>query len=556
MIPGEAAREFLAATETQAGVEAAELRRCVRDLVALSTLPAAWIHAPPQEIVESLAEVVLRILNLDLAYVRVPQGGERLEAGRTRRSAGLAGRGGELGRKLEAWLGFDGSEPPASIPGLDAGSPPLQLALFPVGHERDCGWLVAASRRADFPREHDRLLLGVAANQLAMVLQGKSAEQKLRDSAARLAEADRRKDEFLATLAHELRNPLAPLRNGLQILRLSAAKPEAAQQARELMERQLEHMVRLVDDLMDMSRISTGKIELRREWTELGAIVHSARESIGPVIERAGHVLELALPPEPVYLDADPVRLAQVFCNLLNNAARYTEPGGTIVLAAARRDAQVEISVRDNGIGIAPQMLARVFDMFTQGDGSLEKAHGGLGIGLTIVKRLVELHGGTVQARREGPGRGSEFIVCLPVLEPGASRRPAPAPPAVLAAQPRRRILIVDDNADAAASLAVLLRMLGNEVHTAADGVAALETAVQLRPDLILLDLGMPRMNGYDACKAIRSQAWSAKTRLVALSGWGQEKHKAQAREAGFDHFLVKPVAPEALKQLLDSLNQ
>jgi CheY-like chemotaxis protein len=214
----------------------------------------------------------------------------------------------------------------------------------------------------------------------------------------------------------------------------------------------------------------------------------------------------------------------------------------------------VEIAVRDNGIGISPPMLARVFDMFTQGDSSLEKAHGGLGIGLTIVKRLVELHGGSVRARSDGAGRGSEFIVCLPVLEPGAGRRPAAPAVAARGGQPARRVLVVDDNADAAGSLALLLQALGNEVHTANDGLAGIEAAEKLRPDLVLLDLGMPKVNGYDACKAIRSQAWSNKAKLVALSGWGQVEHKARAREAGFDHFLVKPVGTQALEDLLDSL--
>jgi CheY-like chemotaxis protein len=253
-----------------------------------------------------------------------------------------------------------------------------------------------------------------------------------------------------------------------------------------------------------------------------------------------------------VYLDADPVRLAQVFCNLLNNAAKYTERGGRIVLSAQRRDAQVEISVRDNGTGIPPQMLPRVFDMFMQVDRSLEKTHGGLGIGLTLVKRLVELHGGTVQARSGGAGRGSEFIVHLPLIEPGASRRQAAAAGALPAQAPaRRRILVVDDNADSAASLALLLETLGQEVHTAGDGFAALEAAERLQPELILLDIGMPKMNGHEVCAAIRRQPWSANCILVALSGWGQEEHKARARQAGFDHYLVKPLAPEALQLLL-----
>ena len=726
MNPLEDARVAAAAPEA----ETAALRRCVRDLVALSTLPAAWSHTTPLGIVESLAEVVLRILHLDLAYVRIPKaGGGMLEAGRTRRSAAAQGRGAELGRLVAAHIRFDAAAQPGSIPDPDDGAP-LQLALTAIGHDRECGWLAAASRRADFPGADERLLLGVAANQVAMVLQRSAAEDLLReearsletlnrvgealgaelslervvqqvtdattrltgaqfgaffynvqnehgesyqlytlsgvpreafatfpmprntavfaptfagtgivrsqdirkdsrygksaphygppeghlpvvsylavpvisrskevlgglffghpepgvfderaerlaagiaaqaaiaidnarlyerqrDSAARLAEADRRKDEFLATLAHELRNPLAPLRNGLQFLRLAGAQPALAEEARAMMERQVEHLVRLVDDLLDMSRITTGKIELRREWAELGAIVHSALESIGPLIERAGHTLELALPPEPVYLDADPVRLSQVFCNLLNNAAKYTERGGKIVLSAARREREVEVSVRDTGIGIPPHMLPRVFDMFTQVDGSMEKSHGGLGIGLTIVKRLVELHGGSVQARSEGAGRGSEFAVRLPLIEPGTPRlagAPAAAAPSAPAA---RRILIVDDNADSAMSLALLLQALGHEVHTAADGPGALKAAEARRPELVLLDIGMPGMNGYDACRQLRAQPWARGATLVALSGWGQDEHKARARAAGFDHYLVKPVDLEALRRLLGAL--
>jgi PAS domain S-box-containing protein len=369
-----------------------------------------------------------------------------------------------------------------------------------------------------------------------------------------LKDADRRKDEFLATLAHELRNSLAPLRNGLQIMRLAGDDRGAMDEALGLMERQVTHMVRLIDDLMDVSRITRGKLGLRKERVELAGVVRAAVDTSRPLIHSAGHELSVTLPARPIFLDADPTRLSQVFSNLLNNAAKYTEPGGDVALVVEPRGGEVVVTVRDSGVGIPPEMLPRVFDLFTQVDRSLEKSHGGLGIGLTIVRRLVEMHGGRVEARSEGHGEGSEFIVRLPVAlavvhdeAGGGDARPArPAP--------RHRILVVDDSVDAASSLAMMLRLMGHEVRIAHDGIEGIAVAAAYGPDMIVLDIGMPRLNGFDACRRIREQPWGKGIFIVALTGWGQEEDKRRSQEAGFDDHLVKPVEPAALEELLESV--
>ena len=369
-----------------------------------------------------------------------------------------------------------------------------------------------------------------------------------------LKEADRRKDEFLATLAHELRNPLAPLRNGLQIMRLAGDDRGAVDEARTLMERQVTHMVRLIDDLMDVSRITRGKLELRKERVELAAVVQAAVDTSRPLIHSTGHELSVTLPTRPILLDADPTRLSQVFSNLLNNAAKYTEPGGDIALVAERRGAEVVVTVRDSGVGIPAHMLPRVFDMFTQVDRSLEKSHGGLGIGLALVKRLVEMHGGSAEARSEGHGMGSEFSVRLPVVLSVVHGDLGQVEGRQTRAMPRHRILVVDDNEDAAGSLGMMLKLMGNEVRTAHDGEAGIVAAGAYHPDMIVLDLGMPRMSGLEACRRIRQQPWGRGIFIVALTGWGQDDDKRQSHEAGFDHHLVKPVEPAALEELLESL--
>jgi PAS domain S-box-containing protein len=369
-----------------------------------------------------------------------------------------------------------------------------------------------------------------------------------------LQEADRRKDEFLATLAHELRNPLAPLRNGLEILRRSGADAATSERVLGVMERQLKHMVRLIDDLLDLARVSRGTIGLRRERIELATALRNAIETSRPLIEAAGHELSTRIPLEPIFVHADLTRLAQVFSNLLNNAAKYTPAGGRIAVAAERRGAETVVTVGDNGMGIPARSLPYVFDMFEQADRSLERRHGGLGIGLTLVRRLLQLHGGTVEANSDGEGRGSEFIVRLPVLaeSPQESRRLVAHEERAVFGQ-RLRILVADDNADAASTLASVLELFGHEVRVANDGLRAVACASEMQPDIVLLDIGMPEMNGYDACRRIREQAWAKDALLIALTGWGQEDHKRRAQEAGFDHHLIKPVDPGALQKLLGS---
>jgi PAS domain S-box-containing protein len=397
-------------------------------------------------------------------------------------------------------------------------------------------------------RRHQESQLRASALALA------ESEMRLRSIAAELSESDRRKDEFLAMLAHELRNPLAPIRNGLHIMRLSGDDAAAVREARGMMERQIGQMVRLVDDLLDVSRISQGKLELRKERIELAQVVHSALETSRPLIASRDQELIVSLPPKRVFVDADHTRLAQVFANLLNNAAKYTERGGRITFAAARHGGEVVVSVKDNGVGIPPAMLSRVFDLFTQVDRTLEKAQGGLGIGLSLVRRLVEMHGGSVEARSEGDGRGSEFIVRLPAVLSELSETAPEAEPGT-SALPHAgcRILVADDNADSASTLSVLLSFMGHEVRTANDGAAAVEMATAFEPDAILLDIGMPKLSGYEACRLIREQAWSARALLIALTGWGQDEDRRRSQEAGFDHHLTKPVDPAMLEKLLAS---
>ena len=376
--------------------------------------------------------------------------------------------------------------------------------------------------------------------------------EDLRRISAELSEAARRKDEFLATLAHELRNPLAPIRSGLEVLRLAGSREEVAVRTRSMIERQLAQLVRLVDDLLDVSRISRGKLELQLERVDLAAALEAAIETSRPSLEAGGHRLGIELPREAVAIDGDPTRLSQVFANLLQNAAKFSEPGGPVRLRAEREGGEVAVTVTDEGIGISAEMLPRVFEMFAQGDRSLERAAGGLGIGLTLVKTLTELHGGRVEARSAGPGQGSAFIVHLPVAPPLGAQvaEPAVEPRELRPPADRRRVLVADDNVDAATSLSTLLELAGHEVRTVHDGGHALVEARAFRPEVLLLDIGMPGFNGYEVCRRIRSER-GAGPLIVALTGWGQEQDKQRSRDAGFDHHLVKPVEPAALDRLL-----
>jgi PAS domain S-box-containing protein len=369
-----------------------------------------------------------------------------------------------------------------------------------------------------------------------------------RNAEATVREADRRKDEFIATLSHELRNPLAPLRNALTLLREGPdPAPATVAALHEMMERQVNHLVRLVDDLLEMSRISRGILELRRARVELGSVVRNAVETSEPLIREAGHRLEVQLPPGPVWLDGDPVRLAQIFANLLNNAARFTPGSGRITIAAEAREGEARVAVRDTGRGFVPETAASLFEMFSKSDRS-----SGLGIGLALARRLAELHGGTISGHSDGEGRGAEFVVRLPIAEGEA--RVTSAPPDRIPVTVPRRVLVADDNRDSAVSLAYLLRNLGNEVHLAFDGSEAVEAARAFRPDLALLDIGMPKLNGYEAAQRIRAEAGARPLKLVALTGWGQDDTRRRAREAGFDEHIVKPAEIATLRALLERL--
>jgi signal transduction histidine kinase/ActR/RegA family two-component response regulator len=363
---------------------------------------------------------------------------------------------------------------------------------------------------------------------------------------------NRRKDQFLATLAHELRNPLAPIRSSLALLRLENAGASA--HVCEIMERQVSHMVRLVDDLMEVSRITRGKIELRREAVDLATVVTSAVETSRPLIDAARHTLAVTLPQEPVVVDADAIRLAQVFSNLLNNAAKYTDPGGSIAISARRERDRAVVTVTDTGIGIPAHAIPGVFDMFAQVDARDRRAQSGLGIGLTLVRSLVEMHGGRVGAASDGPDRGSRFVVELPLDRRQAVRLTAPErAPEIGELQ---RILVVDDNEDAAVTLGALLRLLGVTVRTVNNGPAALEEIGVFRPSVIVLDLGMPGMDGYEVARRVRQRPDGRDIALVALTGWGQEKDRELTKKAGFDHHLVKPVDIGTMRAVLATLTR
>ena len=384
------------------------------------------------------------------------------------------------------------------------------------------------------------------------VTERRRLEDGLRTLAANLSEEGRRKNEFLATLAHELRNPLAPLSNTVEILKRGGLDREALSQAVDTMKRQLAQLVRLVDDLLDLSRITHNRLELRKGPVELGAVIHQAVEASRPLAEAMRHEVKVIEPNEPIYLDGDAARLAQVFGNLLNNSSKYTSPGGRIEIRTERKGGEAVVTVQDNGAGIPPDKLDRIFDMFTQIEGSQERSQGGLGIGLTLVRRLVVMHGGTVQARSAGEGKGSEFVVRLPIVEVRQMATPPPSVPK----EPARthRILVVDDNEDSASSLAMLLEITGNETFIAHDGAAALEAAMEHRPEVVLLDIGLPTLNGYEVGRRIRDEAWGKDVILIALTGWGQEEDRRKSQEAGFDGHLVKPVNYPALMALLSSL--
>jgi PAS domain S-box-containing protein len=414
---------------------------------------------------------------------------------------------------------------------------------MPIGDRTETWWEgeVLPLPKADGTRDSALLLTWEISDR-------KRAERELR-------EADRRKDEFLAILAHELRNPLAPISVAAQVLRLKGAS--ALPWAQEIFERQTRHMARLIDDLMNVNRISQGKLELHRAPVQLATIFEVAVEACRPLIDESRHELTIVLPEQPIFVDADLTRLAQVFTNLFNNACRYMDPGGRIRVAAEPRGAQVLVTVQDSGIGIPADKFTAIFELFAQVDPLLPKSRSGLGVGLSLARRLVELHGGRIDVHSEGLGKGSTFSVSLPVVltvpanDGGkAEPKPEPADPVPAAS---RRVLVVDDNRDAADSLTLMLGSMGHDVRTAYDGAEAIRIAGEYLPDIVMLDIGLPGVNGHDAARTIRETPWGKRTVLIAVTGWGQDADRIRTRDSGFDHHLVKPVSPEAIRELVAS---
>ncbi len=406
------------------------------------------------------------------------------------------------------------------------------------GRER---WVVA---RGKVERDDEGAIIRFSGV-LLDITERRQAEEALR-------EADRRKDEFLATLSHELRNPLAPIRQAITLLKVKNLGNHDAGRARAIIDRQSQHMARLLDDLLDISRITRGVLELRKEPVELHSVIDTALEAARPLIESHRHRLRVDLPDTPVRFEADGLRLAQVISNLLANSAKYTDPGGQIHLQAATRGEEIILRVTDNGIGFSDDMLRRLFEMFSQEQSTAARSQGGLGIGLALVRGLVELHGGQVEARSAGIGQGSEFTVRLPIT-PAPGRPAEPAGPAGRRGRRRpRRILVADDNKDTAESMGTLLELAGHEVRTVNDGQAALDVGASFEPDVALLDIGMPLLSGYEVAERARSAPWGRRALLIALTGWGQEKDKQRALGAGFDHHLTKPVDQKVLEALLE----
>jgi PAS domain S-box-containing protein len=367
----------------------------------------------------------------------------------------------------------------------------------------------------------------------------------------------RQTTEFLAMLGHELRNPLAPIRNAVEIIRAQESDDPRVQRARDTIDRQVSHLSRLVDDLLDMSRITSGKVALHKEPLDLAEVVSRAVEATRAALDERNHTLTLTLPPHPLRVDGDATRLAQVAMNLIHNAAKYTPEGGQVWVSLQRDDKQAVLSVRDNGIGIPADLAPRVFDLFVQGERALDRADGGLGIGLTLVRKLLDSHGGTVEARSAGPGQGSEFVVRLPALaDDGTEAAASPEPKAPDHGPKGRRVLVVDDNADSAETMVILLQIWGHDVHVATDGPTALAVAAQRRPEVVLLDIGLPGMNGYDVARRLREIPGMENAVLVAMTGYGQEEDRRRSWEAGFTRHLVKPIASEILKEVLRDLRR
>jgi PAS domain S-box-containing protein len=408
------------------------------------------------------------------------------------------------------------------------------------------GFSFAEARRF---HDDDRELLAAMAGQASLALERARLYEALNSTAQQLATANRRKDEFLAMLGHELRNPLAPIATALDVMEIR--DPDAMHEERAVIRRQVDHLSRLIGDLLDVSRITRGKVQLTRAVLELGDVLATAIEMASPMLERRLQRLAVDVPRIGALVDADPTRLAQVFHNLLTNAAKYSEPGAQILVRARADRERIVVEVIDQGMGISPELMPRLFDLFVQGERALDRSQGGLGIGLTIARSLCELHGGTIEAASAGPGHGSTFTVTLPRAAPAEPRPPAPAEPLAAASSIARRVLVVDDNVDAADMLRQLLVQLGHEVAVAHDGAAALVVSGAFQPDIALLDIGLPVIDGYELARRLRAQRGASALRLIAVTGYGQDADRLRAQAAGFDHHLIKPIGVDALVVLL-----
>lgn len=449
------------------------------------------------------------------------------------------------------------------LQGADGSRVPVMVSMNCINAEavRSCTAVVTdltdlKQAQEALQKAHDELEARVKARteELAQANEALRVEIAERRRAEELlAEANQRKDEFLAMLAHEMRNPLAAVVSAVQILHLQGAEDPMLRYAQEAAERQAQNIVRMLDDLLDVARITRGKIELRKESVDLAAIVDYAIQAISPFIQERGHELSISLPAEPVRLEADPTRLEQILCNLLNNAAKYTPRGRHIWLTAQREGDEAVLRVRDDGVGIPHELLSHVFDLFMQADRSLDRSQGGLGIGLTLVRSLVEMHGGSVEAHSDGLGKGSELVVRLPALAAAPEGQLAKAPSGGGEAEVpcSRRVLLVDDNKDAARLISLLMEMDGHEVRVVHDGPSALATVVEYQPEVILLDIGLPGMDGHEVARQLRQKEGLPRPVLIALTGYGQEQDRQRAWEAGFDHHLVKPVDLGELKRMV-----
>ena len=651
--------------------ELQDLQRSLRDLVALSTLPAVWAKTSPLNIIGSLAEVLQPTLSLDFVYVHAHRDeGPNLEAVRTNRPPIPTQTAQSFGQTLSPWLKSDA----VGVHSISnpCGSGTVRVIVLSLGHGAH-GFVAAGSARPDFPSESEQLLLRVGANQAEIVLERRWADEALRESEQRLQatyecapvgiaetsvegkfvkvndelcrtlgynqdellqrsiegvthpsdcpldidlhrqliageipfyqiekrfvrkdgsivwteirrsavrdaeralysvcavrditerkraqdalrDADRRKDEFLAMLAHELRNPLAPIRNATALLDRMSPPDQALKRATAVIQRQSEILTRLVDDLLDVARITQGKIKLQKERIDLITIIARAVEVSRPMMDQRKQQLTVFLPDETVMFEGDLTRLSQVVSNLLNNASKYSEEGGQIWLTAKLNGAEMVLRIRDIGIGIPPDFLPHVFELFTQSDRSLDRSHGGLGIGLTLVRALVQMHGGTVEAHSDGHGHGSEFVVRLPVLTPTPQTAQADAAHHEVAGRASsQRILIVDDNVDAAESMAQLLQLNGHEVMFVQDGSAALALSSTFHPKVILLDIGLPGLDGYSVAQRLRKEPETRDVMLIAVTGYGQLEDRDRSKAAGFDYHLVKPVDHNAIENLIHS---